>query len=157
VNSLLTFYTGQPFTVLSGSDTSGTGENADRAEVIGNPFANVPADNPPNYAYFFNPAAFTTPALGTYSNQSRNSFRGPNIYQVDFSVFKNTAITERVNLQLRLEVFNIFNRRNLAPPTNSVADSGLGQVTSTLDYYNGAQGIGTGASRNVQLGVKLIF
>jgi hypothetical protein len=53
VNSLLSFYTGQPFTVLSGSDTSGTGENADRAQVVGNPFAAVPADNPPSYAYFF--------------------------------------------------------------------------------------------------------
>ncbi len=157
LNSLLTFYTGQPFTVLSGSDTSGTGENADRAQVIGNPFAGVPPDSPPDYAYFFNPQAFTTPTPGTYANQSRNSFRGPNIYQVDFSVFKNTAITERVSLQLRFEIFNLFNRRNLASPDNSVSDSGLGQVTSTLDYYNGAQGIGTGASRNVQLGAKLIF
>ncbi|MBV9940245.1 MAG: TonB-dependent receptor [Acidobacteriaceae bacterium] len=157
VNSLLTLYTGQPFTVLSGSDTSRTGENADRAQVIGNPFTNVPPDSPPDYAYFFNPQAFTTPVLGTYSNQSRNSFKGPNIYQVDFSVFKNTVITERVNLQLRFEIFNLFNRRNLAPPNNSVSDTGLGQVTQTLDYYNGAQGIGTGASRNVQLGAKLIF
>jgi hypothetical protein len=157
LNSLLTFYTGQPFTVYSGSDTSLTGENSDRAQVIGNPFANVPPDSPPDYAYFFNPQAFTTPALGTYANQSRNSFRGPNIYQVDFSVFKTTAITEKVSLQLRFEMFNLLNRRNLAPPDNSVSDTGLGQVNQTLDYYNGAQGIGTGASRNVQLGAKLIF
>ncbi len=157
VNSLLSLSTGQPFTVFSGRNTSGTKENADRAEVIGNPFASVPADNPPNYAYFFDPSAFALPAQGTYSNQARNSFRGPNIYQVDFSVFKNTALTEKVNLQLRLEIFNLLNRRILAPPTNSVTDSGLGQVTSTLDVNNGAPGIGTGAPRNVQLGVKLIF
>lgn len=157
MNSLLNFYTGQPFTVLSGRDTSGTGENVDRAQVIGDPFAGVPADNQPSYAYYFNPKAFALPVQGTYSNQSRNSFRRPNIYQVDFSVFKNTAITERVSLQLRFEMFNLFNRRNLAPPTNSVTDAGLGQVTQTLDNYNGAPGIGTGASRNVQLGAKLIF
>ena len=125
--------------------------------MIGNPFANVPANNQPKYVYFFNPAAFTTPTKGTYSNQSRNSFRGPNIYQVDFSVFKNTAIKEKVSLQLRLEIFNLFNRRNSAPPNNSVSDSGLGQVTSTLDVNNGAPGIATGASRNIQLGAKLIF
>jgi hypothetical protein len=157
VNSLLNLYTGQPFSVLSGRDTSGTGENADRAQVVGNPFANVPADNPPNYAYFFNPKAFALPAQGTYSNQSRNSFRGPNIYQVDLSVFKNAAITERVSLQVRFEMFNLFNQKNLAPPTNTVTDSGLGQVTQTLDIYNSAPGIGTGAPRNVQLGAKLIF
>ncbi len=157
VNALFNFYTGTPFTVNSGQNTSGTGENADRAEVIGNPFTGIPASSPNNYIYFFNPNAFAAPAKGTYSNQARNTFRGPNLYQVDFSAFKTTHITERVSLQLRMEIFNLFNRVNLAPVTNTITDSGLGQVTSTLDNYNGAPGIGSGASRNVQLGAKLIF
>ncbi len=157
LNSLFNFYTGTPFTVLSGQDTSGTGENSDRAEVVGNPFVGVPPSSQPDYVYYFNPKAFALPATGTYSNQARNSFKGPNIYQVDFSVFKTTQITEKVGLQLRMEIFNLFNRLNLAPPNNVAADSGLGQVNSTLDIYNGANGIGTGASRNIQLGAKLIF
>ncbi len=157
VNSLLNFYTGTPFTVLTGQNTSGTQENSDRAEVLSNPFIGVPPSSRPDYVYFFNPAAFGNPAQGTYSNQARNSFKGPNIYQVDLSVFKTTHITEKVSLQLRMEMFNLFNRTNLAPPDNVVSDSGLGQVTSTLDIYNGANGIGTGASRNIQLGAKLIF
>jgi hypothetical protein len=156
-NTLLSFYSGSPFTVFSGSDTSGTGENNDRAEVIGNPFQNIPADLKGSYAYVFNPAAFAVPAQGTYSNQARNSFYGPSAYQVDFSVFKNTKITERINTQLRLEIFNLFNYRNIAGPDNAVGDSGLGQINQTLDNANGAPGIGQGAPRNVQLSLKVIF
>ncbi len=158
VNSLLSFNTGTPFTVYSGSDTSLTGENNDRAEVIGNPFSGVPASSAATgTVYWFNPAAFATPALGTYSNQGRNEFHGPPTKQVDFSIFKTIHFTERVSLQLRSEIFNIFNTRNLSPPNNVVAGSGLGQVTSTLDVYNGAPGIGTGAPRNVQLAGKIVF
>ncbi len=157
LNSLLTFYTGQPFTVRAGQDRSQTGEHQDRAEVIGDPFKNVPADSAPNYAYFFNPAAFAQPAVGTYANQPRNEFYGPGTQQVDFSVFKNTRITERFTTQLRFEMFNVFNTRDLAPPSTSLSSSSLGQVSSTLGTYNGAPGVGTGEPRNIQLALKLIF
>lgn len=157
LNSLLTFYSGSPFTVHTGQNTSGTEENSDRAEVIGDPFANVPASVKGSYAYFFNPAAFALPAAGTYANQPRNEFYGPATYQVDFSVFKNVKITERVSTQLRMEMFNLFNTLDLAKPTTTFTSSGLGQVTSTLGVYNGAPGIGTGEPRNMQLAVKLIF
>ena len=157
MNSLLTFYGGAPFTVFTGSDTSLTAENNDRAEVVGNPFQGVLANVKGSTAYWFNPNAFANPTPGTYANQARNSFAGPPTYQVDFSVFKNNKITERLTLQLRVEVFNLFNTPDLAPPNNSVSGGNLGQITSTLDVYNGAPGIGTGAPRNVQLAAKLIF
>ena len=48
LNSLLSFYTGTPFTVYSGTNTSGTKENKDRAEVTGDPYQNVPASKQPN-------------------------------------------------------------------------------------------------------------
>jgi hypothetical protein len=169
LNSLLAFYTGVPFSVFTGSNTSGTFENYDRAEVVSDPFKNVPPDSQPNYAYWFNPLAFALPAQGTYSNQPRNGFYGPPTYQVDFSVFKNTKITERLTLQLRLEIFNIFNTRDLAPPANNtlgvglitssnrLSSSGLGQITQTLGSAVGAPGIGAGEARNIQLGAKIIF
>ncbi len=156
-NSLLTFYTGSPFTVFSGTDTSLTSENNDRAEIVGNPFQNVPADVKGSYANWFNPNAFALPTLGTYSNQSRNSLYGPPTEQVDFSVFKNNKIGEHLNLQLRVEIFNLFNTRDLSLPSATVTGSGLGQIAQTLDLYNGAPGIGTGAPRNVQLAAKIIF
>jgi hypothetical protein len=159
-NTLFSFATGSPFTVFSGQgDTSGTLEFADRAEVVGNPFANVPAsDRAASTVYWFNPAAFAPPIMGTYSNEGRNEFSGPPLRQIDFSIFKDFGLAERAHLQLRAEIFNIFNFRNLASPNNNVYSSGLGTVTSTYDVgVTGAPGIGLGAPRNVQLAAKFIF
>jgi Carboxypeptidase regulatory-like domain len=157
LNALLTFNTGTPFTVGSGTNSSLTGENNDRAEVVGNPFQGVPANSPASYRYWFNPAAFTVPTLGTYSNQARNQYYGPGTSQVDFSIFKNFQIKERMALQLRAEMFNLFNTVNLSGPNTTATSGGLGQITSTQDVGNGAPGIGVGAPFNVQLGAKITF
>ena len=158
LNTLFSFFTGSPFTVYSGYDSSGTLEFDDRAEVIGNPFANVPAsDRATSTYYWFNPAAFADPAQGTYGNEKRNEFYGPPTHQIDFSVFKNFAITEHVTVQFRAEIFNIFNFVNYSGPANCVCGSNLGQVGSTYDVAFGAPGIGPGAPRNTQLALKILF
>ena len=159
LNALFSFFTGTPFTVGSGIDSSGTSEYSDRAEVVGNPFANVPASNRATSTYYyFNPAAFAVPAQGTYSNEGRNEFYGPGTKQIDFSIFKNFPITERARLQFRAEIFNIFNFVDYSNGIgNNVQGSNLGQIGSTYDVYFGAPGIGPGAPRNVQLAVKLLF
>lgn len=157
-NTLFSFFTGSPFTVYSGNDSSGTGEFTDRANVIGNPFSGVPAsDRATSTYYWFNPAAFAAPAAGTYGNEKRNQFYGPPTHQIDFSVFKNFSITEHARLQFRAEIFNIFNFTNYSGPANNVQGSNLGQVGSTYDVSFGAPGIGPGAPRNVQLAVKFLF
>ena len=69
---------------------------------------------------------------------------------------KNTKITERVNTQFRIEMFNLFNRINLAPPSGTVG-SGLGITADTIGDYNGAPGIGPGEAFNIQLALKIIF
>jgi hypothetical protein len=158
LNTLFSFFTGTPFTVYSGNDSSGTAEFADRAEVVGNPFANVPASNRATSTYYwFNPAAFAEPAHGTYSNEGFDEFYGPPTHQIDFSVFKNFAITEHVRAQFRAEIFNIFNFVNYSGPANNAAGSNLGQVGSTYDVAFGAPGIGPGAPRNIQLALKVLF
>jgi hypothetical protein len=161
--TLFSFFTGTPFTVLSGNDSSGTGEFADRAEVVGNPFANVPAsDRATSTYYYFNPAAFALPAQGTYSNQGRNEFYGPGTKQIDFSVFKNFGITEHVKAQFRVEIYNLFNFVNYGTGgqyliANNVSGSNLGTIASTYDVGFGAPGIGPGAPRNVQLALKILW
>ena len=158
LNTLFSFFTGTPFTVYSGDDSSGTAEFADRAEVLSNPFVDVPAaDRATSTYYWFNPAAFGSPTPGTYGNEIRNEFYGPPTHQIDFSVFKNFAITEHVKLQFRVEIFNVFNFVNYSEPANNVQGSNLGQVGSTYDVTFGAPGIGPGAPRNTQLALKLLF
>ena len=162
-NTLFSFFSGTPFTVLSGNDSSGTGEFADRAEVIGNPFQDVPASSRATSTYYwFNPAAFALPAQGTYSNQGRNEFYGPWTRQIDFSVFKNFRPTEHITVQFRAEIYNIFNFVNYGNSQqfvmgNNVSGSNLGQIFATYDVGFGAPGIGPGAPRNTQLALKIIF
>ncbi len=165
LNTLFSFFTGTPYTVYSGNDSSGTGEFADRAEVVGNVYANVPApDRATSTYYWFNPAAFASPTQGTYSNQGRNEFYGPSTRQIDFSVFKNFSVTEHVTAQFRAEIYNIFNFVNYgngspyqAVMGNNLQGSNLGQIFATYDVGFGAPGIGPGAPRNTQLALKVIW
>jgi hypothetical protein len=158
LNTLFSFFTGSPFTVYSGDDSSGTSEFTDRAEVLGNPFANVPASNRATSTYYwFNPAAFGLPAQGTYGNETRNEFYGPPTHQIDFSIFKNFKLGEHVTAQIRAEIFNIFNFVNYSSLGNNVSSGNLGLAGATYDVSFGAPGIGPGAPRNVQLAAKVIF
>ena len=68
----------------------------------------------------FNAAAFSDPGNGVFGNAGRNILRGPSFAQVDFSIFKNTKLTETTSLQLRMEVFNIFNKANFADPSGGL-------------------------------------
>ena len=158
VNGLVNLHTGQPFTIYNSEDTSGTDEFAQRVNVVGNPFAGVSHsfNKTTQSEQWINPAAFAEPAPGTNGDIQRNALYGPGYSDVDVSVFKTTPITERLHVQLRAEVFNVFNRYNFAPPNNTLG-SGFGQLFDTIGDYNGAPGIGPGEPLNVQLGGKIIF
>jgi hypothetical protein len=157
LNSLMAFYTGLPFTVTAGKNISGTFEGKDRVDVVGDPYAGVSHSLTNGYVQWLNKAAFALPAPGTFGNEGRNSLRGPSFADVDFSVFKNTPITERLTSQLRVEMFNIFNRRNLPVPNGNLSSGSFGRISDTIGDYNGATGIGAGEPFNVQLALKIIF
>src|SRR5260370_26719063 len=116
---------GKHFTVHTNQDVSLTGQYNDRVNVIGNPLKAKGPDQKNVSVSWFNPNpcsatvtnnCFPSPALGTYGNERRNQFHGPGLSEVDFSVFKNNAVTERINTQFRVEIFNLFNARNLGGP-----------------------------------------
>jgi len=81
-----------------------------------------------------NPAAFV--AVSGPGNLGRNALVGPGFADVDLSVFKNFTIRERLHLQLRAEMFNVFNRINLATGSGSVGSNGI--VGDTIGDFNGA-------------------
>jgi hypothetical protein len=105
---------------------------------------------------WINPSAYVNPPNGSFGTVARNSVYGPGYGSVDLSVFKNTPITERVRTQLRIEMFNIFNRTNLAPPSGYIG-SGLGQSSDTIGDYSGSPGIGPGEPFNTQVALKILF
>jgi hypothetical protein len=150
VNGIGTFLSGFPFTPLIGSNRSGDGDirNPDRPSVNPAFTGSVVTGNPNQW---FNPAAFILPTPGTYGNLGRGTLNGPGLADVDMSLFKNTAITEKANLQFRVEVFNILNRSNFGPPNTTVFSSGAvspsaGLITTTATF-----------PRQIQFGLKLMY
>ena len=163
LNTLVTYQTGEPIDLLRGSNISGAGDNRDRVNLIGNPYANIPTTKTDGTAlargtqYLFNPNAFASAPAGEFGNIGRNVLYGPKLGAVDFSVFKTTNITERVSVQFRAEIFNLFNRLNYAAPgTNFASFSTLGLQSNTRNG-SGAPGLGFGEPRNAQLALKIIF
>ena len=101
---------------------------------------------------WFDANAFVLPPAGDYGNAGRNILRGPDLKMVDVSVFKNTLIGKQ-NVQLRIEIFNLFNRANFATPVND----GLFSADGTRIPANTRITHTSTTSRQVQLGVKFVF
>ena len=157
VNSLITLHGGTPLNILAGTNRSGTGENRDRVDVVGDPFAGFTPTIPNSLAIqYITKAAFANPAIGAFGNIGRNALYGPGFGAVDFSVFKTTPITEKVRAEFRVEIFNLTNRTNYANPGTTFSSGSFGQITSTRNGGS-APGLGFGEPRNTQLGLRLIF
>jgi len=153
-NMIAVWQTGKPFSIInSGSGTDqaieadgnlhGYGNRAvpqnsggnDRPNTIGNTHLAHKS-----LAEYFNTAAFAPQPLGTIGNTQRNSMVGPNFRHVDLSVFKNFPVTERVNLQFRVESFNISNTpsffiANSNSGNQSFGNSSFGTISATDPNY----------------------
>ena len=156
LHSAFSFHGGQPYTVLASSNTSGNGENADRANLVGKPYAGVSHKIVQGVVTWFSPTAFADPPAGQYGTTRRGQFYNPGYSDVDFSVFKATPITEKINSQFRIEMFNIFNRTNYAPVGAPQAGE-TAVIGSTIGTFDGAPGIGPGEPFNVQFALKITF
>ncbi|MBV8819884.1 MAG: TonB-dependent receptor plug domain-containing protein, partial [Acidobacteriaceae bacterium] len=150
LNAIVTLLSGFPFTPQIGSNRSGDGDtrNPDRPSLNPSFTGPVVLGNPNQW---FNPNAFVLPAAGTYGNLGRGTFTGPGLAEVDMSLFKFFALTERLGLEFRSEAFNILNHTNFGTP-NAIVFSGTsispsaGLITATAT-----------TSRQIQFGLKLIF
>jgi Carboxypeptidase regulatory-like domain len=156
-NALITLSTGTPINILAGSNVSGSGENKDRVNLVGNPYANVPVLTNTLAVQYFNPAAFAKPAAGSFGNLGRDTLYGPGFGSVDYSMFKNFPIfKERIRGQFRAEIFNLFNRTNWANPNVTFTSASFGELTQTLNASS-SPGLGFGEPRNIQLAMKVIY
>jgi hypothetical protein len=82
----------------------------------------------------------------------RDSLPGPDFVNTDFSIVKNTKITERLNLQFRTEMFDLFNHPNFNNPTNTVTSAAFGKILSTRFAVGDF-----GSARQIQFALKLLF
>ncbi len=150
LNGIATMLSGFPFTPQIGSNRSGDGDtrNPDRPNL--NPGFNGPVVlGSPNQ--WFNPAAFVLPTPGTYGSLGRGVYNGPGLADLDLSLLKSTAISERINLQFRVEAFNVLNHSNFGTP-NAIVFSGTAPSPSAGLITTVAT-----TPRQLQFGLKLIF
>jgi hypothetical protein len=157
LNGNISVRSGFPFTIRASSDTSGTGENTARAVQVGDPFQDVShAVVTGESVSWINRTAFVNPPRGSFGSVGRNSVYGPGYAAVDLSIFKNIPIRDRFRTQFRVEMFNIFNRVNMAQPGSRVG-GGLGKIGDTIGDSRGSPGIGPGEPFNMQLAWKFLF
>jgi hypothetical protein len=165
VNAIYTYSTGIPISPGISTDVSKTNQIKDRPNVVPgtNPYTGLKLSSSTSsgrqYSWMTNAnnAFFTTPANGTYGNERRDAYYGPNFRTIDFSLFKHTPITEKVMSEFRVEIFNIFNLNNFANPSvSSIASSTFGLITNTRNGAS-APGIGYGEPFNIQFALKISF
>jgi hypothetical protein len=151
---------------------SGLFGNPERPDYVAGQPLWVPNHSWPGSSYNINafqpnPAYDGTPGenLGTVG---RNSLRGPAYFQFDLSAMKNFAIGERMKLQFRADIFNLFNHPNFenpdggicaalsGPPPVCTLNANFGRTGQTVADADGTQ-IGGGTNRQAQFSLKLIF
>jgi hypothetical protein len=103
--------------------------------------------------HWLNAGAFVLPAPGTWGNCGRNLARAPGIWQMDTALQKRVPLSERVGLNFRAEVFNVFNRAQYGAPILSLPSGNFGLVTNT--FNNSPTGAGT--PRDIQMMLRLDF
>ncbi|HUB78032.1 MAG TPA: TonB-dependent receptor [Bryobacteraceae bacterium] len=151
---IISFYTGQPFTVTTGSDVSLTGEGTDRPNVVpnvSNPFPKTTSEwfNTSLFAGGCNNATYASNPycvpLGNFGDAARDIFHGPGTIQWDMSASRIFAFNERLKLQYKAEFFNIMNHANWNAPSASLTSGTYGQVTTF------------GSPRLIQMSLKFMF
>jgi len=154
ISGITSISSGPPFTVRLGFNNSRNLNNfqlADRPNLLpGFNSNNVISGGPDRY---FNPNAFQLPAAGHYGTLGRNTLRAPGIINFDLAMIKNLRFNDKLRLQFRTEVFNLFNHPNFALPvaviyndTSGVPSANAGRIFQTST-----------PSRQVQFAVRLSY
>jgi hypothetical protein len=163
IGGILNLRSGFPFHVNIGQgfDRARNGIDNTRSQrpnvAPGRDYSSAITGNPNRY---IDPTAFVLQPAGFYGSEGRNVLIGPNLRVFDFTLIKKTALTERVNVEFRTEVFNLFNHTNFAGPGadnraifvgvdttgNAIVPGTFGQLTKTST-----------SSRQIQFGLKFIF
>jgi len=184
INSIVSVQTGRPIPIANSTDTTGRFYFNQRPNVVPGASLILPHWTPTTG--YLNPLAFIQPAYGTFGDLGRNAIFGPGYGDWDFSLTKSTQLTERLNLQVRAEFFNLLNHPNFALPAHAIipgyVDNGtpgnpqiapnpaahvngdlnqpllaMGPITQTPDVAQTNPGLGGGGPRVIQVGAKFVF
>ncbi len=158
LSGIATADSGTPFSVYLPFDNANAGTGQRPNAVPGCQV--VPPGFKQTVFEYYNTNCFSLPAPYTFGNLARNSLRGPDFRNFDFSLFKDFKLTESKRLQFRSEFFNILNRPNFSPPGGGAtgAFSSLGgAVTTSFATPTFMQIFNAASARQIQFALKLIF
>jgi hypothetical protein len=193
LSGVATVMSGHPFSLNYNfeGDYDGSGEFFGRPDVAGplqynygNPseFLNLTSFAVPCTLVGGNADTDCTPGTRHFGNEGRNSLLGPNYRDLDFAISKTTAINERLNVQFRADIFNLFNHPAFSSPLlpafiadaapNGISDGtpatcgptvtigrscGFYAITATSDVGLGNPVLGGGGARSIQFALKFLF
>jgi hypothetical protein len=146
INMILSTQGGLPFAPVLANSVANTGASS-RPNLVGDWYI-----SDPTITHWFNTvlntagAPWATPAQFTYGNAGRGILRGPRRTNMDFSVFKQYAATERLGVQFRGEFFNVLNHPQFDLPGQTIGSPSAGVITGTV-----------GTPRDIQFSLKLLF
>lgn len=150
-----TVESGLPFSVVQGNNASlNTFDMTLRPDRTSNPFSGSCSNGLTTRSAncWFNPGAFSAPPAFTFGNTSRNSLRGPGLFDADWGLHKNFKLTEKLGLLFTWDVFNAFNHPNLQNPDNNISDVRAGVISDIVPLSNTSLGM-----RTQQLGLHLTW
>jgi hypothetical protein len=132
---------GLPMTIQAGGDPANIGFNGyAQADLVGDPDV-----SDPNPDQWFNTAAFANP-VNSFGNSGRNILRAPAYWIVDLGLQKNIPMGQQRSLQLRVDLFNVFNHINDDPPNIDVGNANFGRITGIWS-----------TPRQLEIGARFIF
>ena len=145
VNGIVTLQGGFPLGIGTASNQTNSFGGGSRPNNNGTS-AKLP-NGEPTLDRWYNTSVFSQPSPFTFGNTSRTlpDVRTPGLTNVDFSITKNTRVTERISTQFRAEFFNSFNHANFGSPGTAFGNANFGVISSALD------------PRIIQLGLKILY
>lgn len=117
------------------------------------PFVPLTPPGGSSIGHWINPAAFTAPQTPAYGTAGRNLVRAPNLWQMDTGLAKHIPFGDNLQLELRGEVFNVFNRAQYGSPLADISSNTFGQIINTVNVGP----VGTGTPRQVQFAARFQF
>ncbi|MBI2821035.1 MAG: TonB-dependent receptor [Acidobacteria bacterium] len=148
---ILSLADGPPTTISmqSRNDLDLLGLAGETPDLVSGASINPVLGNPDRY---FDAQGFVLPPARTIGTLGRNTLIGPGLANFDFSLSKNTAIGEAVNVQFRAEFFNLLNRANLDLPASQVLDR-QGRARGNAGFISAT----TTTARQIQFGLRIVF
>ena len=141
LGTVLQARTGAPLTPSTTGNLSLSGLGNQRPLVIGDPAAADPNEN-----LWFNTAAFAPNTPGVWGNTPKGILRGPGYWNVDMALSRRLGAGEGKHVEMRIEMFNVFNHVNLGNPNVTVGNANFGRITAT-----------SGGPRIMQFAAKYVF